>query len=70
MACFVLVRLQKTAEEAWEVFREAHPYLLSYRDASYGDCSYHMTIYHCLKGLERAMLLNWYNYDTFNNPDY
>lgn len=41
-----------------------------YRDASKGECYYQCTLLHCLKGLEYAIRLNWYDFKTFNVKEY
>lgn len=43
---------------------------MPFRDASYGDCSYQCTILDCLRGLEYAMKLGWFDYHTFNINEY
>jgi cell division cycle 14 len=62
----MVIRKEKTPEEAWNLISKIHVELKPFRDAGYGSCSYECTIYHCLKGLERGIKLGWYNYDTFN----
>jgi len=37
-----------------------------YRDASYGSCSYKMTLADCLGGIEHAISLNWFDWNTFD----
>ena len=70
MGCFMIINLKKTAEEAWKVFAPYHNKFVPYRDATMGTCSYKCTILDCLRGLEYAMKLNWYNYSTFNVQEY
>ena len=44
--------------------------LLPFRDATQGECQYPCTLDDCVRGLERAMGLNWFNYGSFNLKEY
>lgn len=69
MGAFQIIVLNRTASEAWSVFSLLPPFL-DFRDAGYGACTYKCTILHCLKGLEKAIKLNWFNYQKFNVQEY
>lgn len=47
-------------------FRTASPAPLPYRDASYGVCTYALTLADCMAGLKRAKDLNLINFATFD----
>jgi cell division cycle 14 len=70
MGAFMLVILKMKAKEAYEAFREYHPSLKPFRDASKGDCFYECTVLHCLLGLEEALKLGWYEYEKFDAREY
>lgn len=70
MGAFQLMILGKTALEAWAPFIDIEPPFKPFRDASYTNCSYQCTILDCLKGLEYAMKLGWFDYKTFNIKEY
>ena len=70
MGCFMIINLKKTTEEAWKVLAPYHSKFVPYRDATMGTCSYKCTVFDCMKGLELAMRLGWYNYATFNVQEY
>eukprot|EP01017_Pseudomicrothorax_dubius_P003555 TRINITY_DN1053_c0_g1_i2.p1 TRINITY_DN1053_c0_g1~~TRINITY_DN1053_c0_g1_i2.p1 ORF type:complete len:409 (-),score=84.20 TRINITY_DN1053_c0_g1_i2:98-1324(-) len=70
MGAFQVIILKKTADEAYKPFANLHPPLADYRDASYGPCTYRCTILDCLRGLEYAMQLKWFDFRTFNLLDY
>ena len=69
MGAFQIIVLNKSANEAWAPFA-ALPAFLDFRDAGYGGCTYKCTVLHCLRGLEKAMSLGWFDYKTFNVKDY
>lgn len=70
MGAFQIIILKKSALEAWAPFVNVEPPFKPFRDASYTNCSYECTILHCLKGLEYAIKLGWFNVKTFNVQEY
>ncbi|CBZ55327.1 putative dual specificity protein phosphatase CDC14A [Neospora caninum Liverpool] len=59
-----------TAQEAYRPFLNISPRFVPFRDATCGPCSFKLTILDCLKGLEFAMKLGWFDYKTFNVDEY
>lgn len=71
MGAFMIIVLKVKASAVWDLFEPYHDQLVPFRDASYAlDCSYPCTIEHCLKGLEWAIKLGWYNFKEFDNKEY
>ena len=70
MGCFMIINLKKTADDAWKVLAPYHSKFVPYRDATMGTCSYKCTVLDCMRGLEYAIRLGWYNYNTFNVQEY
>lgn len=71
MGAFMIVVLKMNADTVWEeYFSPYHSQIIPFRDASYGDCTYECTIYHCLKGLEIATQLGWYSFKDFDPREY
>lgn len=70
MGAYQIIILKKTAVEAWAPFINVNPPFRPFRDASYTNCSYECTIFHCLKGLEYAIKLGWFDLKTFNVDEY
>lgn len=66
----MIIILKKSAKEVWETFKSYHLRLTPYRDASMSSCSYNCTIEHCLKGLDLAIKLGWYDFKTFDIVKY
>lgn len=61
--------LNRTADEAWAPFSKLQ--FTPFRDASYSKtCAYKCTILDCLRGLEYAIKLKWFDLRTFNNRDF
>lgn len=66
----MLIILKRSADEAWNIFKPYHGKLTPFRDATMGTCAYKCTIEHCIRGLDLAMKLNWYDYKTFDVVEY
>ncbi|OMJ65716.1 hypothetical protein SteCoe_30415 [Stentor coeruleus] len=69
MGAFQILVLNRSAQESWNPFTSL-PAFLDFRDAGYGGCTYRCTILHCLKGLEKAIQLGWFDYKKFNVHEY
>lgn len=70
MGAFMLIVLQRTPEDIWNTFVDYHNEIMPFRDASSGECTYMLNILDCLKGLEKAIELGWYDFKTFDVQEY
>jgi len=70
MGCFQVIILGRSAEEAWEPFSKVQPALAEFRDASYTNSPYRCSTLDCLRGLEYAIKLKWFDIKKFNLRDY
>ncbi|CAD8164998.1 unnamed protein product [Paramecium octaurelia] len=70
MGAFQVIILKYTADDAWKPFLNVKPAFQDFRDATYGQCNYKCTILHCLRGLEYAIKLKWFDVRRFNLRDY
>jgi cell division cycle 14 len=70
MGAYQLIILGRTAEEAIKPFETIKPALRPFRDASYSECSYELTLLDILNGLEYSIKLGWFDYSKFNVRDY
>lgn len=69
MGAYQIIGLQRTAEEAWEYFENTSRFI-PFRDASSEGSPFELSILDCLKGLEKAIRLNWFDYSNFNYIEY
>lgn len=69
MGAYLVIYKNKSADEAWSFF-ESCPKFMPFRDALQGECTYKCTILDCLRGLEYALRLGWYNPQTFKTQEY
>ncbi|OHT05058.1 hypothetical protein TRFO_06046 [Tritrichomonas foetus] len=67
---FRMLFLKLSADEAYSPCNFLSNSLKPYRDASTLPCTYDLTVLSCLKGLQKAMELGWYNLETFNQEEW
>ena len=70
MGAYLVICKKMTAEEAWSFFKDVKPPFKPFRDAINGPCNYECTILDCLRGLQYAIDLGWYNPKTFKVKEY
>lgn len=70
MGCFMISKMGMTAEDVWTRFAGVTPPFVSYRDASYGPCSYKCTLKHCFRGFEHGIRAGFINLATFDLKSY
>ncbi|KAF7458121.1 CDC14 phosphatase [Cryptosporidium felis] len=66
--CYMIIRRGKTPGTALSLFNSVP--LLSFRDATYGPCTYSLSVGDCLLGLYYAMILKWFDYEKFDINEY
>lgn len=69
MGAFCLLVLKRSAADIWNLFSSDIAFV-PFRDAGFGGCAYDCTILHCLKGLERAVSVGWFDLYKFNYKEY
>lgn len=68
---FQVVVLGMSAEEVWRNFTSnCKMPIAPFIEAGYKPTDYHCSILDCLRGLEFAIKLGWFNYATFNIKEY
>jgi cell division cycle 14 len=70
MGAFLVLVLKQSPKQAWENFQNLPLFLLSYRDAGPGLCSYKCSILHCLQALYKSLKFDWVNYPRFDIKEY
>ena len=69
MGAYQMICLSRSADESWDFFQSASRFI-PFRDASSEGSPFELYILDCLKGLEKAMHLGWYSYESFNTAEY
>ncbi|XP_025109161.1 dual specificity protein phosphatase CDC14AB-like isoform X3 [Pomacea canaliculata] len=71
IASYAIIYLKKTPEEAYKpLVAGSNPPFLPFRDASFGPCSYNLTLLDCLHGLSKALSNGFFNFETFDVDEY
>lgn len=70
ICAYQVVILRKSAEQAFASFRDIYPPFLPFRDATTCASSFPLTVQDCVKGLQTAIELGWFDFKTFNAEAY
>ena len=70
ISSFAMLYLHKSVEEVARPLQAMSPPLLAFRDASYGSCTYKLSVHDCLQGLNQALLHEYFDFSTFNLAEY
>lgn len=70
ICAYQVIVMRKPADAAFEPFTGVYPPFLPFRDALRCPCTFHLSILDCLKGLEFAMHIGWFDYQHFNVESY
>ncbi|NXN99903.1 CC14A phosphatase, partial [Rhinopomastus cyanomelas] len=68
---YAVIYLKKTPEEAYRTLLSgSNPPYLPFRDASFGTCTYNLTILDCLQGISKALRHGFFDFKTFDVDEY
>jgi cell division cycle 14 len=68
---YQVLYLKKTPEEAYRpLISGGGPQYLPFRDASFGHCTYNLTLLDCLHGLQKAIQHHFLDFATFDVEEY
>lgn len=70
MGAYQVIAMGKGADLAYQPFCGIYPPFLPFRDATCGICTFHLTILDCLKGLEKGIELNFFDWTKFDVEPY
>lgn len=70
IGAFSILYLKRNVEEAYEPLSTLSPPLVAFRDASYGSCTYQLTLIDCLRGLHQALCNRFFDYTAFSPQEY
>jgi len=71
VGAYQIIHLNRTPEEAYKplVTGNSPPYL-PFRDASFGPCTYNLSLLDCLHAVDRALTHKFYSPETFDPDEY
>ncbi|XP_029355201.1 dual specificity protein phosphatase CDC14AB isoform X2 [Echeneis naucrates] len=68
---YAVIYLKKTPEEAYRaLISGSNASYLSFRDASFGKCSYSLSVLDCLQGIRKALQHGFFDFETFDVDEY
>jgi len=71
ICCYAVIYLNKTPEEAFAPFRNGKGHqFYAFRDASYGACTYKLTVQHVIAGCYKAYKCKYLDFTTFDVDEY
>ncbi|NXK79150.1 CC14A phosphatase, partial [Amazona guildingii] len=71
IGAYAVIYLKKTPEDAYRTLVSgSNPPYLPFRDASFGNCTYNLTILDCLQGINKALQHGFFDFKTFDVDEY
>ncbi|XP_026786229.1 dual specificity protein phosphatase CDC14AB isoform X1 [Pangasianodon hypophthalmus] len=71
IGAYAVIYLKKTPEEAYRaLISGSNASYLPFRDASFGNCTYNLTVLDCLHGIRKALQHGFLNFETFDVTEY
>ncbi|XP_068998087.1 dual specificity protein phosphatase CDC14AB isoform X3 [Embiotoca jacksoni] len=68
---YAVIYLKKTPEEAYRaLISGSNASYLAFRDASFGNCTYNLTVLDCLQGVRKALQHGFFDFETFDVDEY
>ncbi|XP_031563401.1 dual specificity protein phosphatase CDC14A-like [Actinia tenebrosa] len=71
IGAYSIIYLNRSAEEAYRALVSGcNPPYLPFRDASFGTCSYNLSLMDVLSGLQKGLEHHFFDFDTFDVEEY
>ncbi|XP_040854346.1 dual specificity protein phosphatase CDC14A isoform X1 [Ochotona curzoniae] len=71
IGAYAVIYLKKTPEEAYRALLSgSNNAYLPFRDASFGNCTYNLTILDCLQGIRKGLQHGFFDFETFDVDEY
>ncbi|XP_065070297.1 dual specificity protein phosphatase CDC14A-like isoform X2 [Rhopilema esculentum] len=71
IGAYAVIYLKWAPEDAYRpLVSGCNPPYLPFRDASFGNCTYNLTILDCLNGVQKALENNFFDFGTFDVEEY
>ncbi|XP_075935167.1 dual specificity protein phosphatase CDC14AB isoform X2 [Anarhichas minor] len=68
---YAVIYLKKTPEEAYRALMSgSNASYLPFRDASFGNCTFNLTVLDCLQGIRKALQHGFFDFETFDVDEY
>ncbi|KAJ8277758.1 hypothetical protein GJAV_G00079550 [Gymnothorax javanicus] len=71
IGAYAVIHLKKSPEEAYRaLISGSNASYLPFRDASFGNCTYNLTILDCLQGIRKALQHGFFDFESFDVDEY
>lgn len=71
IGAYAVIYLKKTPEDVYRsLVSGSNPPYLPFRDASFGNCTYNLTILDCLQGIRKALQHGFFDFESFDVDEY
>ncbi|KAM9330724.1 dual specificity protein phosphatase CDC14B [Gastrophryne carolinensis] len=67
---YAIIYLKKLPEEVYRILQMANVAYLPFRDASFGTCSFHLTLLDCFHAVHKAVQYDFFDFKTFDLDEY
>uniref|UniRef100_UPI0037E7B23A dual specificity protein phosphatase CDC14AB isoform X1 n=2 Tax=Semicossyphus pulcher TaxID=241346 RepID=UPI0037E7B23A len=68
---YAVIYLKKTPEEAYRaLISGSNASYLPFRDASFGNCTFNLSVLDCLQGIRKALQHGFFDFETFDVDEY
>ncbi|XP_053727241.1 dual specificity protein phosphatase CDC14B isoform X2 [Synchiropus splendidus] len=67
---YAVMHLNMTPEEAYNLLVSKNTTYLPFRDASFGTCTYNLSILDCLRAVHKGLQFGWLNFSNFDVEEY
>ncbi|XP_034386770.1 dual specificity protein phosphatase CDC14AB isoform X2 [Cyclopterus lumpus] len=68
---YAVIYLKKTPEEAYRALTSgSNSSYLPFRDASFGNCTFNLTVLDCLQGIRKALQHGFFDFEMFDVDEY
>uniref|UniRef100_H3CGK1 Cell division cycle 14Ab n=1 Tax=Tetraodon nigroviridis TaxID=99883 RepID=H3CGK1_TETNG len=68
---YAVIYLKKSPEEAYRALTSgSNASYLPFRDASFGNCTFNLTVLDCLQGIRKALQHGFFDFETFSVDEY
>ncbi|XP_018410946.1 PREDICTED: dual specificity protein phosphatase CDC14B [Nanorana parkeri] len=70
IGCFAIIYLKKLPEEMYRILQLGNVSYLPFRDASFGTCSFHLTLLDCFHAVHKAFQYEFFDFRIFDLEEY
>ncbi|XP_072452982.1 dual specificity protein phosphatase CDC14B isoform X9 [Notamacropus eugenii] len=70
MGCYLIIYLERSPEDTYRTLLVGNISYVPFRDASYGNCTFYITLLDCFQAVHKAVQYGFLNFEKFDLDDY